>query len=146
MKKYKTWEVIKMLTENPTLIFKLENTGYGMAKIRKMIIRNGYFHCVSYNHDCDRIEYSLGQGNFNGNIDISSEWTLVQEPVSFMEAIKAYHEGKTIRCEYVEEEFIYEPTEEKKVSEQIGFIIRDCDFSSVCTGEILEGKWYIEED
>jgi len=59
MKAYKTWEVIKMLTENPTL------------KFRK-------------NYSC-----TIMQSEDGHIVDGNGEWVLVQEPVDFMTVVKS---------------------------------------------------------
>ena len=66
------------------------------------------------------------------------EWELVQEPVSFMEAVKAYAEKKTIKCisKYGEREYHYCCTNTGMV-DNIG--------SAMSPEEILHGKWYIED-
>lgn len=63
-----------------------------------------------------------------------------QQPVSFMEAIKASQEGKTIRVYIQDVKYTYYPKDNKflelSAKETRG---------GLSTAEILDGKWYIEE-
>lgn len=65
----------------------------------------------------------------------------VEKPVSFMEAIKAFNKGKTIKCELEYGEVIkYEIDEYNKGS------LVDEEGGAITSYEILEGKWFVEED
>lgn len=70
-------------------------------------------------------------------------WTLVQEPVSFMDAVKAFDEGKTIKCKYSNEEFIYSESISGLLETQSDILN---EFLAVGSKEILYGKWFIEEE
>ena len=126
MKTYKTWEVIKMITENPKLKFRTYCSDVFKDE-------NGYI--VFENIDCiDGFD-----GNFKGN----EEWILVQEPVSFMEAVQS---GKKIK---VEHEAI-KHFELKCTSEYLTlFVVVEelaKNLDSISLREIItEGKFYIEE-
>lgn len=126
MKTYKTWEVIKMITENPNLKFRTYCSDVFKSE-------NGYI--VFENIDCiDGFD-----GNFTGN----EEWTLVQEPVDFMTAVKS---GKKIK---VEHEAI-KHFELKCTSEYLTlFVVVEelaKNLDSIGLREIItEGKFYIEE-
>lgn len=70
MKTYRTWEALKMLTENRNLKFKSSSNG-----ILKRV------------HDVPKVnDYS---GNKELLLYLTTDWTLVQEPVTFMEAINS---------------------------------------------------------
>ena len=114
----KTWEMIKMLTENPKLRFKckLESGLYNTV-----CADNGWFKC----------EYSY---YFN------TEWELIQEPVDFTTAIKAYQNGKTIKCE--SEKF---KNNRYNIVFGEGNVIADNNGYGISAEEILNGKWYIED-
>lgn len=125
--KYKTSEAIAMLEKNPSLRFKdyddiLYASKYGYI----MFERKGY------SKDCPA-------GRFEGNVNLNTKWELIQQPVSFMEAVKAYSEGKTIRCEdSMWKTRIYEPCE-------FSSEMKDTRDVAVSPEEILEGKWYVED-
>ena len=129
MKKYKTWEVIKMLTENPKLKFEARND---IGTILKNENRGVRF-------------YENGENVQRYGVMIYEEWTLVQESVSFMEAIKAYHEGKPVRCE-LEGEINFKDRFKRSVGENSGgYDVENIFGVAIGTREILEGKWFIEE-
>lgn len=122
MKTYRTWEAIKMLTENRNLKFKNVNKA-----LKGEILKRVYD--VAQVNDCSENKILL--------IYLTSNWELIQEPVTFMEAIKAYCEGKTICVIYESIKTYYHPTRDAK---------HDGFHNSVLAIEILEGKWFIGED
>ena len=74
---------------------------------------------------------------------LTAKFIPASKPVSFMEAIKAYSEGKTIKCYYeettgVKQRSIYE---HGKMDEGI----KDETRCSISPAEILRGTWYIED-
>ena len=119
--KYKTWEAIKMLACNDKVQFRDESgyvivNHYGMIRMRKP----------------DTTETPV-------DFSLHSEWELVQQPVSFIEAVKAYSEGKKIRCEDSKwKTRIYEPCEFSNG-------MKDTRGIAVSPEEILEGIWYVED-
>lgn len=129
MKTYKAWEAIKAIEENEKLEFKNECG---------LVIKYEDFVIRFFRGDKNVERYGIPDG----------EWTLIQNPVTFMEAIKAYNEGKTIKCTWLEEgseqSCFYKPQEifgNYSFSELI-----DNDRAIITQTEILKGKWYIEED
>ena len=68
---------------------------------------------------------------------INAKFIPVQKPVSFMEAIKARYEGKTIKVVLRNNERIYEDNSAGLKDQNGGYLT---------PLEILEGKWYIEEE
>jgi hypothetical protein len=126
MKKYKTWEVIKAMTENKDLRFKY-NTGYETGEIA--VVRSD-IRVVK----CDGKPIDTHFELHTGFIGI--EWELIQQPITFMEAVKAYSEGKTIRCEIGEEARVYDY--------KVGYGMTNIDHYAITVGEILNGKWYVE--
>jgi hypothetical protein len=115
----KTWEMIKALTENPKLSF------INSRNTRISIDNDGYVLIFGIK---DRI---------NENLDINAEWELIQEPVDFTTAIKAFKEGKKI---YVIYGVDFKHTYINKIGE-----LYDERNDSITYEEILNGKWYIEE-
>lgn len=71
------------------------------------------------------------------------------KPVPFMEAVKAYSEGKTIRCEVVpsttNQVYEYEPCGNGIALHGYKLSTYKGSGTAVTTKEILEGKWFIEE-
>ncbi len=118
--KYKTWEAIKMLACNDKVQFRDESgyvivNHYGMIRMRKP----------------DTTETPV-------DFSLHSEWELIQQPVDFITAVKAYNEGKTIRSERAYGDFIFKPGTN-------GDYFVDARGNAPCISEILEGKWYVED-
>ena len=95
----KTWEMIKMLSENPKLRFKNIRDN-GEIETIVYITKTGNFYADvklnGYMVDCEK-----PRCNFFGNYKLTEDWQLVRDPVPVWEAIKAYTEGKTISCENI---------------------------------------------
>ena len=138
MKTYKTWEVVKMLTENPKLMFKNERHG-GILEYSK----SGQEELVLLKDEEQKdflITSLLKPVIKSANGNINDEWTLIQQPVTFMEAIKAYSEGKTIVCN--SSSFgarTYDP------SNNLCKVL-DNSNNALTHNEILKGTWTILED
>ncbi|MEQ8198768.1 MAG: hypothetical protein ABRQ27_12290 [Clostridiaceae bacterium] len=122
MKKYKTWEAIKILTEIPALKFR---------------------YCYDLSLD-EKVEAEIflddfGLINFNcASLNPDYEWELVQEPIEFKKAVEAFNKGYTIRCELGADEVTrYNP------KSSVDFLM-DNTGDSICAKEILEGKWFID--
>lgn len=138
MKKYKTWEAIAMLEKNPKLRFK----SYGDTLYAS---KYGYimFEREGYSKDCPA-------GRFEGNVNLNKYWELIQQPVDFLTAVKAYSEGKTIRCEignnepsFYSREVAISVLTGKKIYGSTCLI--DNHGGTITTEEILEGTWYVED-
>lgn len=72
---------------------------------------------------------------------ISSDTVLEEikpEPVPFMEAVKAYSDGKTMEAEWNGTKSTYK-------NGTMGFGIKDEDGIPICASEILHGEWFIKE-
>jgi hypothetical protein len=126
MKKYKTWEAFKMLEENPKNKFTCFDNKRQMMLVLS-VCDDGF---VS-------ITYDKNKSQLNSNIN--DEWALVQEPVDFIEAMKAYREGKNIYCLWGGYKYFY-------VHDKYGNKLIDIAGTTISISEILEGKWYIQED
>ena len=127
MKTYATWEAIKMLTEDSKLKFEDRNTGS-----RVLMARKEEGNCASI--------VIKTTGFYNNKLLLQNEWVLVQQPVSFTEAVKASYKGKTIYCVLPQSEYAYISKIDKLES------LTDSNGNGLSTQEILEGKWYIKED
>ena len=68
---------------------------------------------------------------------INTKFIPLQNPVSFIEAIKARYEGKTIKVVLRNNERIYKDNSAGLIDQNGGYLT---------PLEILEGKWYIEEE
>lgn len=120
MKKYQTWEAIKMLSEDNSLIFQYK---------RSRLIHDGTH--ILFLEDNNPVSWYGIPENY--------EWWLVKQPVAFIEALNAhYNQHKTIYCEIDNRRYTYDwlggEYKEMKSNEAGG----------ICVKEILEGKWYIE--
>ena len=122
MKTYKTWEVIKMLTENSKLMFKSNGDQIG-------IIDNSLVWLSS----CKEVHFTL---DCPMHIDMfNKDWALVQRPVTFMEAMKAYNRGATVRHDG---EF---PHSYRYTNGDM----RDEDNACISIEEIINDNWFIED-
>jgi hypothetical protein len=129
MKTYKTWEVIKMLTENPNLIFTSNGDQIAIIENQLMWVASG--HLLKLTLDC------------NMTIDtFNKDWKLIQEPITFMKAAEAFNNGKDLRCEYLDCNDKKTPrTQIYKQSEKPGCMWDTDDLTFYLA---LTGKWYIE--
>jgi len=79
--------------------------------------------------------YGLPFNNINALKKI--EWKEVKKPVSFLEAIKAFNEGRTIYCKYRDIVSYFRSKPFKG--------LMDDNKNPIASYEILEGEWYIED-
>jgi hypothetical protein len=127
-KKYKTSEAIAMLEQNPRLRFNCVANGVPGE------LRVGVNGAISY----------------IDNLAIYNQWELIQQSVDFLTAVKAYSEGKTIRCEFIgyngkKYTAIYDDKKENSKYNQLVDNNSDIVSDPVCCEEILNGTWYVEE-
>ena len=108
----KTSEMIAALEENRELKFKSSLGG---------------LKTVCYVNKFNEIEFT----NLNQRIRRDRDWQLVREPVTWQEAIQAWIDGKTIKCEY--------PANDAKIISST--------FYPSCLGpsreNLITGTWYI---
>jgi hypothetical protein len=124
----KTWEVMKMLAENPNLKFKNLSFDYGK---NAYLCRhaNGFYrlnNVKQLEHDED-----LNHMFLNAN----DEWEIFDEEVDFMTAIKAHNQGKEIYCLIGDTKYTYQPT--------MSTLLQDGDGLGMTSDEILKGEWHI---
>jgi hypothetical protein len=111
-KKYKTSEAIAMLEQNPRLRFNCVANGVPGE------LRVGVNGAISY----------------IDNLAIYNQWELIQQSVDFLTAVKAYSEGKTIRCERDGETNDYQTDKPNDT------------FCKLECLDVLYGTWYIGEE
>lgn len=123
MKTYETWEVMKMLSKNPKLIFETVETEYE--------------HMTFFIDDCGC--YALTEKGkkrnleSSGNLNPNDKWQLVREPVPAWEAIKAWKENLArIKCIFNGKEYFFDKD----------MILG----TTIALGWICSGTWYILED
>jgi len=144
MRKYETWEVIKMLKENSELQFELVS-GAKLLHYLGSVAKgsNGYLHIYSSNGEN---AYALDLNKITG-ILIDGEWELIQQPIPFLEAAKAYSEGKTIRCEWEDSRYVYNPNSHTQLAQKYGYEFKSAVLNlGISTTEILQGRWYVENN
>jgi hypothetical protein len=121
MRTYKTWEVVKMLNENPKLRFE--------AKIYK---------------DCtvamwiDKNDGDLLANEIKSAPDfpctnkewLNAKWTLVKTPVTWQEALQALLDGRKVRCEC-----------KKCLSGKVSCIYPY--MGDICVNGLKHGQWFI---
>lgn len=126
MKKYRIEEITKMWRDGKRLTFKCRMYG-------SIILRD------------EGIEFKFAGGHLPlGSAIIKQEWELIQEPVPFMEAVKAYSEGKTIRCEANGSEYIFNGKCHRSKIGQGAWFRSERD-TILSTEMILNGTWYVED-
>ena len=82
-----------------------------------------------------------------GNIEVKSSqllngtFQLIEKPVSFIEAIKAYTNGKDIMCELDGGHIVYK---NKFCEDNCVNILNDDYGNGISAEEILNGEWYID--
>lgn len=136
MKTFKTSEMIAMLEGNPKLKFQAID-GNRSPKVQTVSITEESMGYLAWDYR------GISQFAINENA-LKAIWILIKpEPkeVTFMDAIKAFDEGKTIYCKT-------EGAGEIQYKRIDGYgeyqSMEDDDGDSITQTEILEGKWYIE--
>ena len=97
MRTYKTWEVIKILMENPRLRFE--------AKINKK--KSNMWIDTDGDLAMDVVK-TAPDYPITDNEWLNAEWHLVETPVTWQEALQAWAEEKTVICKFndINEEYI----------------------------------------
>lgn len=131
----KLCEVLKELEENRDKKYKMVSK---FGKIHEIgLDNNGYyaFSSIFYGKNID----DKPSGGFSGNVHRDADWQEVKQPVTWQEAIEAWANWKTIKCEVGELAFTYNPKKNLTLLDTL-------DKGHMCLSEITEGTWYIEED
>jgi len=125
----KAWEMIKELTENPSKKFKTAE-GYE-ANVSKTGLLTVLIYKAEIN--ANKSIRILGYDIFK-----EDDWEEIKTPVSLLEALQAWANGKTISCiSFMGNKYIYPSSND-------GLI--DTSKSPLSQLEILRGVWYIEND
>lgn len=145
MKRYKTWEVIKMLSENPKLQFKNED-GHIITteKVES--------HFLKYSNNKTEI-------NINNNLKLEAKWELIQESVTFEEVLNSDKECRVeheilndLRKEYcLDEDFDAQYLIEELNILEVFLPFTDCMYhlanllNEIQLKEVIKnGRWYLE--
>jgi len=137
MKEYQTWEVIKMITENTNLRFQ------ALSFMDKKIIPKFLRLDTETN-----VIICTAEVSYNDCLYYDQMWILIEKPVSFVEAVKAYVKGKAIKCKLGDTDYKY-INRRNFIGDTYGYYIKNDNNvinNDITTAEILNGKWFIEED
>ena len=140
-KAIKAYELIKLAVENPEKYvgkrYKVTKTRatcvsklFDVVEFKKGKLSSEVITLVGVENDV-RTDYVV---SFNTRTELE-EIKPKPQPVTFIEAVKALDKGHAIRC--------LTPVHGNQVYSCYDFKSQD---GAVCTYEILEGTWYIEED
>jgi hypothetical protein len=122
MRTYKTWEIIKMLSENPNLRFKAMPYSEDKTFFDEACLVNGVL-CWGGNKAYP-LQIAIGK------YDI--DWQLVETPVTWQEALQAWAEEKTVICKF------------NDINEEYSEICFSNDYDTHLTRyQILYGQWFI---
>ena len=119
MRTYKTWEVVKMLMENPRLRFE--------AKINKK--KSNMWIDTDGDLAMDVVK-TAPDYPITDNEWLNAEWHLVETPVTWQEALQAWAEEKTVICKF------------NDINEEYICFSNDYD-THLTRYQILYGQWFI---
>lgn len=132
MRKYETWEVVKLLTENHNL--KFQTSGWDMTYLT--VIENK-IALADKNGFWDVQERKASRFDVSNYLTLDNKWTLLQEPVSFIQAVESDRPVRVVHKEIKNfEDYISMP--------QLLSILVSAYSQHVVKNVILNGKWYIE--
>lgn len=132
----KVYEVMKLAAENPQ-----EYEGKRYKVVNGSPLENGsqiFYECVICKGSFKSPSKSLYLAAFN-----DAQLEEIPQPVSFMEAVKAYSEGKTVKCHIEGTTYLYDYFSKSNAYEFNFFI--GGDGHVVACREILRGTWYIKD-
>lgn len=119
MNTYKTWEVVKILMENPRLRFE--------AKINKK--KSNMWIDTEGDLVMDVVE-TAPDYSITDNEWLNAEWQLIETPVTWQEALQAWAEEKTVICKF------------NDINEEYICFSNDYD-THLTRYQILYGQWFI---
>lgn len=128
----KTWEVMKLLAENPNLRFKNESFDYGEGAYLGISTGGTY---KFYN---TKAEYATAKSFNDMWLSAVDEWELISTKVDFMDAVKAHNEGRRIYCmmKGTGVKNVYRPS--------LSSCMKDEEGLPITSDEILNGEWHID--
>lgn len=122
MRTYKTWEIIKMLSENPNLRFKAMPYSEAKTFFDEACLVDGVL-CWEGNNAYP-LQIAIGK------YDI--DWQLVETPVAWQAALQAWAEGKTVICKL------------NDINEEYSELCFSNNYDTPLTRyQILYGQWFI---
>ncbi len=119
MNTYKTWEVVKILMENPRLRFE--------AKINKK--KSNMWIDTDGDLVMDVVK-TAPDYPITDNEWLNAEWQLIETPVTWQEALQAWAEEKTVICKF------------NDINEEYICLSNDYD-THLTRYQILYGQWFI---
>ena len=122
----KLWEVLKALEENP----------------KKKFTSNG--DIVAQIYEQSKCYGIIGVNPGEVIIDSERDWQEVKQPVPWHKAIEEWAKGKNISCEV--DGFVFFYSKNLIDMEDKWRVLRSKEGVSISVNEILNGKWYVEED
>ena len=125
----KYWEIVKSLTENPSLSGKAVTDS---IQYELYVNDSGTLQSSAYYLQLGTKGTSTGKA---GNIDFDG-WEIVHQPVTWQEAIQAWAHGKTV---------IVENTCDKRKYDGKKFFLKDEYGIPLGSWGITNGTWYIED-
>lgn len=131
----KTSEVFKALEKNPNLKFVCKNGNKEYFLYTEKVFST--FYGLQCRLNGEIIGSKAEAANFFGNIKIDADWQLVRTPVPWQEALQAWAEGKTVRCELNHGQGIYTFND---------FHAKSCEITPLSRDMVRVGIWYIEGD
>jgi len=121
MRTYKTWEVVKILMENPRLRFE--------AKINKK--KSNMWIDTDGDLAMDVVK-TAPDYPITDNEWLNAEWHLVETPVTWQEALQAWAEEKTVICKF------------NDINEEYSETCFSNNYDTPLTRyQILYGQWFI---
>jgi hypothetical protein len=119
MNTYKTWEVVKILMDNPRLRFE--------AKINKK--KSNMWIDTDGDLVMDVVK-TAPDYPITDNEWLNAEWQLIETPVTWQEALQAWAEEKTVICKF------------NDINEEYICLSNDYD-THLTRYQILYGQWFI---
>lgn len=124
IKKYKTYEALKMIEENKKLKF---TNGYVIMRFNNIFDTISFYDAKNENEAVSLL-----------NININGEWKLIKQSVTFEEVLNSNKRCK-IEHELLHEKLEYQPFD--NLMYYLSNTYYENDFKQI----LIEGKWYLED-